>query len=188
MPIWYANAHELQALPSRDVGHIPSIMVRLQSSPPTIAKPLGPTPTHGFTLIEIAVALAITAILATVAYPSYQQHVLRSKTSEATNALVEGRHQMEQYFLNNRTYANGPCATSQTVAGGTFTVVCPNSGAGLPDADSYIIVATGSGTAAGLKLTIDERGSQKTTAVPTGWAAVPAGGHRCWLLNKGTTC
>ncbi len=58
----------------------------------------------GFTLIEMMITVAIVAILASVALPSYSEYVLRSKTEEATSGLAELRVRMEQYFQDNRKY------------------------------------------------------------------------------------
>jgi type IV pilus assembly protein PilE len=147
---------------------------------------LGPRRECGFTLIELMVAVSITGLLAALAFPSFRDHLVRNRATEATAALAEGRHQMEQYFFNQRTYAGGSCETSQTV--GSFTLACPASGTGKPSATAYTIVATGSGLTSNLVYTIDQNGTQKTTSVPTGWVSVPTGGHPCWVLRRGSSC
>ncbi len=45
----------------------------------------------GFTLIELMIAVAVVAILAAVALPSYQDYVRRGNIPEATSALGQGR-------------------------------------------------------------------------------------------------
>lgn len=59
----------------------------------------------GFTLIELMIVVAIVAILAAIAMPSYKQYGLRSKRAVATAELLEVLSLQEQYFLNNKQYA-----------------------------------------------------------------------------------
>lgn len=51
---------------------------------------------RGFTLIELMITVAIVAILAAVAYPSYNEYVLRSHRSNARNGLVGASAWMER--------------------------------------------------------------------------------------------
>jgi len=60
----------------------------------------------GFTLIELMIVVVIVAILASVAYPSYREHVLKSKRAVAKQALYTIAARQEQYFMDNKTYAN----------------------------------------------------------------------------------
>src|SRR5258708_25584757 len=62
----------------------------------------------GFTLIELMVTVAIVAILAGIAIPSYTSYITRSKLLEATSNLLGMRTKLELYFQDNRTYA-GAC-------------------------------------------------------------------------------
>jgi len=58
---------------------------------------------YGFTLIELMITLAIVAILAAIAYPSYREQVARGRRSEAQIALLDAAQWMErQYTLGNR--------------------------------------------------------------------------------------
>ncbi len=59
----------------------------------------------GFSLIELLIAIAIVGILAGVAYPSYMQHLLTSKRSEAQSALIAIANRQEMYYLDNHEYA-----------------------------------------------------------------------------------
>lgn len=43
----------------------------------------GPSATHGFTLIELMIVVAIIAILAVMALPAYQDFVVRARVTEA---------------------------------------------------------------------------------------------------------
>lgn len=135
--------------------------------------------TRGFTLIEVMIVVAIIAILASIALPSYQEYILRSRLVEGTNELSAMRARMEQYFQDNRTYvATGaftpPCLTPQTA--GTFSVSCA---AGDITATTYLITATGSDTTADFVYTINAQGTRATTG--SSW------GHTCsttWLMKR----
>lgn len=59
----------------------------------------------GFTLIELMVVVAIVAILASVAYPSYQDSVIKTKRAEARVALMQIMQQEERFYSQNNTYS-----------------------------------------------------------------------------------
>ena len=75
----------------------------------------------GFTLIEVMIVVAIIAILAMVATPSYRNYILRGAVVDGTTLLATASGNMERYFQDNRTYeAVGPnippCSAVQPVA------------------------------------------------------------------------
>lgn len=59
----------------------------------------------GFTLMELMITVAIVGILATVAYPSYTDFVLRANRSEAQRELMRFASLQEQVFIDKRAYA-----------------------------------------------------------------------------------
>jgi prepilin-type N-terminal cleavage/methylation domain-containing protein len=139
---------------------------------------------RGFTLIEAMITVAVIAILAAIALPSYKDYVLRGRLVDATNALSATRARMEQFYQDNRTYVGGPCATSQVIK--EFTVVCDATApAAAPTATTYRIRATGSGSTNGFAFSINQDSTQSTTW-PAAWGTAPSGS--CWAVRKGETC
>ena len=60
---------------------------------------------RGFSLIELMIALAILVILASVAYPSYVQHIDRERRTEAQSILWIVASLQEEFYGDNYRYA-----------------------------------------------------------------------------------
>lgn len=93
----------------------------------------------GFTLMELAIVLAIIGILAAVAYPTYKGVVRRSYRSEAVQMLNEARAAVWSYRLEQNKWPDllqdvwqPPQGTSQK-----WTVT------GTPVGSGFQMVATG---------------------------------------------
>ncbi len=77
---------------------------------------------HGFTLMELMIAVAVIGILSAIAIPAYSSYVVRGKLIEASGELANGRIRFEQFFQDNRTYVNAENAPTDAPAG-----VCPTA-------------------------------------------------------------
>jgi prepilin-type N-terminal cleavage/methylation domain-containing protein len=142
----------------------------------------------GFTLIELMITVAIVAILAAIAYPSYRNYVIRGQLVDATNGLSAMRANMERFYQDNRTYATtgtfiSPCLALPTPTSGSFMLTC--TGPGAPTATTFTLTATGSGNTAGFVYTVNQNNVQATTVGPpapsafascaTGWTTKTGG-------------
>ena len=59
----------------------------------------------GFTLLELLIAVTITAILASVAYPSYLAQMRKSRRADAIQGLVQVQQAQERWRASNPSYA-----------------------------------------------------------------------------------
>jgi len=66
---------------------------------------------NGFTLVELMIVILVIGILAGIAYPSYQESVIKSKRADAKSALLELSVFMERYYTTKGCY-NTPDSTS----------------------------------------------------------------------------
>lgn len=122
----------------------------------------------GFTLVEMMIVVAIVAILAAVAYPSYRGFVMRSNRSDGKTALMRMAQNMERYFTVNNTYAGATLASSPPAATDVWgSTISPDGFYTLslnpaPTATQYTVQAVARGTQVQdtqcATLTLDETG------------------------------
>lgn len=97
----------------------------------------------GVTLLELMVALVVIALLASIALPTYETFVQRTRRSEAREALADIAARQEQFYLDNKTYATslGDLGRETTTANGYYAVSIPSA-----SVTAYTLQAVAKGT------------------------------------------
>lgn len=94
----------------------------------------------GFSLLELLIVVAIMAIISTIAFPSYNRYILKSRRSEAMVNLVKFQGVYEEFNAQNNTYPASntlPPATVSPIPSTTYY-----SYTSTATATSYTITAT----------------------------------------------
>ena len=137
---------------------------------------------RGFTLIEVMVVVAIIGILSAIAIPQYSDYVIRSKIPEATSALAGARVKMEQFFQDNRTYADacpGTGATLKPTDTSNFTFACSDLAA-----TTFTVTATGIGPMVGFTFGINQANVRSSSTNSSAkWPSLSQ--PNCWITSRG---
>lgn len=132
---------------------------------------------RGFTLIEVMIVVAIIAILASIALPSYTDYTRRAKATESVAQLSTWRSQLEQFFLDNRSYRSGTACGVAAPTGKHYTYSCATTG------DQVFTLTATSNKAGDGVYTVDQSNQQATTT----FKGNTVSGKNCWLI-RGDEC
>lgn len=130
---------------------------------------------RGFTLIELMIVIAIVAILAAIALPSYNDYITRSRIPDATSNLATKRAQNEAFYDNSRTYTGATGCTADTTTSQYFNFSCS-----VANDTSYTLQAIGKGKMAGFTFTLNQANTRATPSAPSGWTTSAT----CWVTSK----
>jgi type IV pilus assembly protein PilE len=83
---------------------------------------------HGFTLIELMIGVAIIALIAAFAYPSYQEQVRKTRRADCSGALTALSQAMERHYTINNSYLGAAAAGADTGAPAVYPTACPVDG------------------------------------------------------------
>lgn len=124
---------------------------------------------HGFTLIETMIVVAIIGILASIAYPSYQEHVQRANRVEARGILLEMAQLLERSYTESNSYSNVTLPVTQSPRTGTAKYII----SGILDKNKYTLKAEPTGFMAS-----DSCGT--LTLTQTGARGAEGDVDKCW--------
>jgi type IV pilus assembly protein PilE len=121
------------------------------------------------------IAVAVIGILATIAFPSYQEHMRKARRAAAQSFIADVASRQQQYLIDARSYAGGAGALGTlnlavpTDVSRFYTLTIDPAAPTLPP--SYTIAATpitGSAQVPDGVLTLDHQGA-KTRNGQAGW-------------------
>ena len=144
-----------------------------------------PRPERGFTLIELLIAVVVIAILASIAYPSYEDYVRRGALTDATTILADVRVKMEKYYQDNSSYGpgGGACGFANPATTKYFSFSCAPAAGASPQ--TYTFNATGTaGLTNGFVFTINHQNVRATTGMHASWGSLPGDAGTRWILKK----
>ena len=139
----------------------------------------------GVSLLELMIVVAIVAIISAIAFPSYTQYIVDTKRSAATSALLRIADRQQQFFMDNKAFANDLTALgyaanplilkddgNSTVAGDTDAVYSVSL--------SNVAATTYTITAAPLHGQQRDTECGSLTLTQAGLRGNSAGGTDCW--------
>lgn len=133
---------------------------------------------RGVTLIELMIVIAVVALLASLAVPSYREYVLRTNRMEAVNMLLDVAACQERGYIKFNQYATTRCLTPNTTENGNYVITMTTTNTN----QNYALTATPQGAQANdscVNLTLTDQGQRGSSA--TADAAKIAD---CWRGKK----
>ncbi|MCO6526118.1 MAG: prepilin-type N-terminal cleavage/methylation domain-containing protein [Snodgrassella sp.] len=106
-----------------------------------------PRHNQGFTLIDMMITVTIIAILATIAYPTYNQFIIKAREQGARADLIQNGSKLERFYAKNKTFITNTTIPNNKVEENTHTLEQGKSATyftftGTYEPNKYRLVAT----------------------------------------------
>lgn len=124
--------------------------------------------------MEVMIVVVIIGVLMAIAYPSYIQHMIKSRRAAAATCLQERAQLVERFYTTKLTYAGAPAPAQ--CEGGLDRFYSVGWNGGDPEARSFVLQAVpqnaqAKDTKCGT-LTLDQSGARGVTG--------SASASECW--------
>ena len=139
---------------------------------------------RGFTTLELLVAVSISAVLSSVAYPSFKDQITKAHRADAIAALTNAQMAQERWRANQTTYGSlGDLSIAAVSSAGHYTLqIAANTATG------YEVLATARGgqtqdaECRNLRLTVAGANFDYTSGPDSSTANPAPINRRCWSL------
>jgi len=130
----------------------------------------------GFTLIEMLISVAIAAILAMVAFGSYQKSIEKARRVDAKSTLLEIAAEQEKFYFQENSYAGGTDGLNAIYGGttspdGHYNLSLANDTCDV-DGACFLLTATATGSQSDdsscTRFTLSNTGLQQAFDAATG--------------------
>jgi type IV pilus assembly protein PilE len=145
------------------------------------------TTQRGFTLVELMIAVAIVAILAAIALPSYREQIAKSRRADAQAVLLQASQFMERWYTEHNRYdfardgttaVSLPANLSRAPQDGTkYYEISLDTGANAVARNAYTLKAV---PVTGAAMENDKCGSMTLNNQSTKGVTGTAGVDTCW--------
>jgi len=110
--------------------------------PNTLYKRLRGLPARGFTLVELMIAVAIVAILSTVAYPTFMNQVRAARRAEAIEVVSRVQQAQERWRAGNPQYTSLTSLGLASTSSNGYYMIASSAASGAAAVHSYTVTAT----------------------------------------------